>query len=312
MSQMKLHYLKYFCVLAEELHFHRAADRLAISQPPLSAAIKALEEELGARLLLRNSKMVQLTPAGSAFLVEAREILERVSRASSLVRAVDEGVHGRLDIGISGSLLYREVPKILSRFKIDMPAVEVALHEFSTVEQIDKLTRGQLDAGFLHWTQAPPQLKSLPLEKDNFVLCLPEQHPLAGKATVALRDFVEEQFVMFSRAAAPSNHDNVIAIFSSVGIHPRTVHSARTWMTIVAIVSLVGGVALVPKSLGRAKIDGVRFVPFRGAPSAAPAMLVWNPSFASKELSKFLECAARVIKPGARSPGRGAGGAVRG
>jgi DNA-binding transcriptional LysR family regulator len=294
---MKLHYLRYFCVLAEELHFHRAADKLAISQPPLSAAIKSLEEEVGVQLLLRNSKRVELTPAGSAFLVEAREILERVSRASSLARAFDEGAQGRLDIGISGSLLYREIPRILAQFQRERPAIEVALRELSTAEQTNKLMHRQLDAGFLQGTQVPPQLESLPLQNDEFVLCLPERHPMSGRTTVDLREFSQERFVMFSREAGPSNHDNVIAVFSSVGIHPRTVHSARTWMTIIALVAQVSGVALVPKSLARAKIDGVRFVRLRGVPSAAPAMLAWNPSFLSKELVGFLDCAARIVKP---------------
>jgi DNA-binding transcriptional LysR family regulator len=294
---MKLHYLRYFCVLAEELHFHRAADKLAISQPPLSAAIKSLEEEVGVQLLRRNSKLVELTPAGSAFLVEAREIIERVSRASSLARAFDDGVQGRLDIGISGSLLYREIPRILAQFQRERPAIEVALRELSTAEQTHKLMHRQLDAGFLQGTQVPPQLESQPLQNDEFALCLPERHPMSGRTTVDLREFSQEQFVMFSREAAPSNHDNVIAVFSSVGIHPRTVHSARTWMTIIALVAQVSGVALVPKSLARAKIDGVRFVRLRGAPSAAPAMLAWNPSFASKELVGFLDCAARIVKP---------------
>lgn len=110
---MKLQVLRYFSVLAEELHFGRAADRLAITQPPLSLAIKALEEELGVQLLVRSSKHVALTPAGSAFLEEARQILERVSRASSVALAVAGGSRGRLELGMAGSLVYRGVPRAL-------------------------------------------------------------------------------------------------------------------------------------------------------------------------------------------------------
>jgi DNA-binding transcriptional LysR family regulator len=303
---MKLHYLRYFCVLAEELHFHRAADRLAISQPPLSAAIKALEEELGAQLLRRNSRVVELTSAGAAFLVEAREILERVSRAGDIVRASEEGMGGRLDVGISGSLLYREVPRILEHFQCAMPTVDVVMHEFSSAEQIEKIGRRQLDAGFLHASQVSPPLESLPLNSDQYVLCLPERHPLAGRKSVDLRTFAQERFVMFSREAAPSNHDNVIAIFSNVGIHPRTVHLARTWLTIVGLVAQVGGVALVPRSLSRAQSQGVRFVPFSDAPSVAPALLAWNPSGPSKVLGRFLDSANAVVSalasPGLKAP----------
>ena len=294
---MKLHFLKYFCVLGEELHFHRAADRLAISQPPLTAAIKSLEAELGVQLLVRNSKMVELTSAGAAFLVEAREILDRVSRASDFVRAFDEGVRGRLDLGLSGSLLYREVPEIIARFRDEMPTIDVVIHELSTSEQIDKLLRRQLDAGFLHGSQIVEQLKAMPLKDDQFVLCLPDKHPMAERTIVDMRDFAEERFVMFSREAAPSNHDNVIAIFSHFGIHPRTVHLARTWMTIIAMVANLGGVALVPRSLSRTGFDGVRFVPFHDEQNAAPALLVWNPSSASNGLERFIQCAARLIEP---------------
>src|ERR1700733_15272585 len=112
---MKLNYFKYFIALAEELHFGRAASRLAITQPPLSAAIKALEEELDVQLLRRNSKIVELTPAGAAFLVEARQILERVTRASSAVKAIGSGMSGRLDLGMSPALIYREAPRIAGR-----------------------------------------------------------------------------------------------------------------------------------------------------------------------------------------------------
>ena len=301
---MKLQYLKYFCVLAEELHFRRAASRLAISQPPLSAAIKALEEELGVQLLLRNSKMVQLTPAGVAFLTEAREILERVSRVNKVVQAADAGVHGRLDIGMVGSLLYREMPAILARFKREMPGVDLVLHEMSTADQIEKLLRRQIHAAFIHASSLPAQLKSLRLKDDVFVVCMPEQHPLAARASVDLRELADEQFVMFSRENAPANHDNVIAIFSRAGIHPRTVHQARIWMTIVAMVSQGSGVALVPKSLARANIAGVRFVPFKGAPVAAPAMLAWNPGFVPAALTKFIESASLSIKPRKAQPGQ--------
>jgi DNA-binding transcriptional LysR family regulator len=293
---MKLHFLKYFSVLAEELHFHRAAERLAISQPPLSAAIKSLEEELGAQLFRRNSKKVELTTAGEAFLIEAREIQERVARAGSLIRAIDQGISGRLHIGISASLLYREVPRVVARFQASAPAVEIVLHELASAEQIEKISRGQLDAGFAHGAKVPAPLKYMAFKDDDYVICLSEKHPSAGRASIELRELADDTFVMFSREAAPANHDNVIAIFSTAGIHPRTVHSARTWLTIIAMVAQVSGVAIVPKSLSKAKIDGVRFLPLRGASSTAPAMLVWNPDLMSNPMTQFIESAARVLK----------------
>jgi DNA-binding transcriptional LysR family regulator len=293
---VKLHFLKYFSVLAEELHFGRAANRLAITQSPLSLAIKSLEDELGARLLVRNSKMVQLTPAGAAYLIEARQILERLDRAAALVKAVDSGMTGRLDIGMSPSLIYREVIQVVSEFNRETPAVDVVLHEMPLTEQQECLMRGQLHAGFANGSAIAPQLKSIALKADKYVLCLPEGHVNAEQAIVDLGDLAHERFVMFSREIAPANHDHVIAIFSRSGIHPRTVHMARTWFAVMAMVSQGCGVALVPSSMARARMAGVRLVPFAGAPVQVPARLLWNPALMAPVLAKFVDSAARTLK----------------
>ncbi|MBT2305538.1 LysR family transcriptional regulator [Variovorax paradoxus] len=289
---MKLHFLRYFTVLAEELHFGRAAQRLAITQPPLSSAIKALEEELGVQLLSRSSKHVELTSAGAAFLDEARQILERVARASSVAKAVAGGMRGRLDIGMTGSQVYREVPTIVQDFAVAWPAIEVVLHEMGTAEQLVAVLHGQLHAGFVNVGAVPPQLESLALADDEFVLCLPQDHPRACQDKVDLRDMAGERFVMFSREVSPANYDNVIAIFSRSGIHPRTVHAARQWLTISAMVAQGLGIAVVPSSISRSRVAGVCFVPFSGASVASPAMLVWNPGQLNPALASFLHSAA--------------------
>ncbi|TWO70650.1 LysR family transcriptional regulator [Caenimonas sedimenti] len=292
---MKLHFLRYFSVLAEELHFGRAAERLAMTQPPLSSAIKSLEQELGVQLLERDSRRVRLTPAGAAFLVEANQILERVAKASSVAKAVARGMHGRLEVGVTGSLIYRKVPAIVKAFRREMPGVDVVLREMSTADQTAALLHGQLHAGFINAAAVPPQLQSMPLAADEFVLCLPVDHPRSGAASVKLQDLAGEQFVMFSRDVAPANHDNVIAIFSQAGIHPTTVHAARQWLTIIAMVAHGLGVSLVPRSLSRSKVDGVRFVRVRGLRAQSPALLAWNPEFEAAVVASFLEVARAAI-----------------
>lgn len=170
---MQLRFLNYFTVLCEELHFGRAANRLAITQPPLSAAIKNLEDDLGVQLLVRNSKQVQLTPAGAAFQAEALQILDRVAQARSIVTAVDHGRQGRLDIGITGSLLYSEVPTILKAFRARAPGIDLVLHEMPSVDQLQSLMGGQLHAAFVNGSSAPSKLTALAVRKDEFVLCVP-------------------------------------------------------------------------------------------------------------------------------------------
>jgi DNA-binding transcriptional LysR family regulator len=293
---MKLNYFRYFIVLAEELHFGRAASRLAMTQPPLSAAIKSLEEELDVQLLRRNSKLVELTPAGAAFLVEARQILERVTRANSLVKAIGGGMSGRLDIGMSPALIYRETPRIVKQFGLESPGIEVVLHEKPLAEQLENLMHGQLHAGFINGSAIPPQLASLPLKDDVFVLCIPENHPKAANTEIDLKEMADEEFIIFSRAIGPANHDNMIANFSRAGIHPRTVHQGRGWLTIMAMVSRGLGVAIVPSSMARAKMGGVRLIPMPGPSIVAPAALVWNPSLVAPTLLKFLESATRTLE----------------
>lgn len=293
---MKLHFLRYFTVLAEELHFGRAAARLSITQPPLSSAIKALEEELQVQLLVRNSKRVGLTPAGAAFLPEARQILERIARAGVLAQAAAQGTQGRVDMGMASSLVYREVPLIVQRFERAHPGVELVIGERSSAEQVEALLRGQLHVGFVNAAVVPPPLKSLALPDDEFVLCLPQAHPAAGRAAIDLRTLADERFVMFARDIAPANHDNVIAIFNRAGIHPRTVHAARQWLTVVAMVANGLGISLVPRSLARSRVEGVSFVRFTGPRVRAPALLAWNPAHLSAAVASFLDCATRTLQ----------------
>ena len=288
---MKLHHLRYFSVLAEELHFGRAARRLAITQPPLSGAIKALEDELGASLFTRDSKHVALTPAGLALRAEVRQVLERVDRTAAVVRAVANGLRGQLEIGTTGSMLYRELPSIVQRFQTATPGVEVMLRELSTAQQIDELLRGQLDAGFINAATVPPQLEHMPLAIDYLVCCLPTTHPMASSRSVRLAQLADEPFVMFAREVAPANHDNVLAVFSRSGIHPRLVHAARQWLTVIAMVAHGLGIALVPASLARSHMDGVVFVPLARLPTRSIALLAWRPPVVSAALAGFLEAA---------------------
>lgn len=297
---MKFHYLRYFAVLAEELHFGRAADRLAITQPPLSSAIKALEEELAVQLFVRDSKQVRLTAAGAAFLGDVRVILERVARSKDTARAAASGRIGRLDVGVTGSLLYRELPAVVRAFAAAMPGHEVALREVASSEQVEQLLRGELHAGCFNAACAPPPLDWLALAPDPFVVCLPEHHGLAGEPVLGVARLAHERFVMFAREVAPANFDNVSAIFSRAQVHPRTCHAARQWLTIIGMVANGLGVALVPASLRRAAGPGVRFAVLDDAAALSPAVLAWNPAQLTPALACFVDGARSVLAAGAR------------
>jgi DNA-binding transcriptional LysR family regulator len=293
---VKLHHLRYFVVLAEELHFGRAADRLAITQPPLSGAIKSLEEDIGVRLFDRNSKRVSLTSAGVAFLAEVQQIMQRMERAEGIAQAVARGARGVLEIGVTGSLFYREVPKIMAHFRAAFPDVASSLLEMGSAEQIDALLHGRIEGGFLNAATLPPQLRFVRLKDDPFVACLPSWHKFAQSKTVTLDALANEEFVMFSRAVAPANHDNVIAVFSRAGVHPRTMHAARQWLTIIAMVANGLGVSIVPRSLARTEIRGVSFVPLTTKTDhMSPALFAWNPEVENQMIKSLVFSVKTVL-----------------
>lgn len=287
-NYMKTHLLRYFVALAEELHFGRAAQRLSITQPPLSMALKTLEQELGVVLMERDAKHVQLTPAGDAFLVEARKVLHQIQRAAEVVRGVAQGAEGRLNIGITGSMIYRHVPQLCQNFQQSRPLVELCLHEISTRDQLAAITNGQLDAGFLNLSRAPEAIDTLAIGDEPLVCCMPSDHPLAQGHSIDLKQLHAATFVMFARDVAPANYDNVIACLQQAGIHPHTTHAARQWLTVVALVSARQGVALVPQCLQRAGMHGVKFLTLEGEQCSTPAYLAWRRDRTSPLLRAFV------------------------
>lgn len=292
---MRFQVLKYFVVLAEELHFGRAAGKLAITQPPLSTAIKALEEELGVLLFQRSKTSVQLTAAGEAFLLEARNLIVGAERAKSVVKSIDKGMTGRLYVGFGGTLIFRDLLQIVAQFNRQVPDIEIVLHEMPSNEQFKQLTRGQLNAGFAHGPIALPQLKYIPLKADSLAICLPDSHAKAGAKVVRLQDLANDDFIMFERDTNPANHDTVIGMFSRAGIYPRITHYTRNWMTTVSMVSEGAGISIVPSSMARMRMAGVRLIPLAGNPTPAHGMLVWNPAYVNPALKKFINSASQFI-----------------
>ncbi|MFP5406484.1 MAG: LysR substrate-binding domain-containing protein [Gammaproteobacteria bacterium] len=274
---MELRHLRHFTVLAEELHFGRAARRLAISQPPLSSSIRQLEEDLGARLFERSSKHVCLTAAGAAFLVEARHILGQAADARALVARIAAGMTGRLQVGFVASMLYRGLPERLDRFQRDHPGIEVVLRELNSGEQIEALRAGRLDAGFVHAPAVPAELDGVEYLAEPFVCCLPEGHPQAGRRHVDLKALAAEPFVVFARDVSPAYYDRIAALCVDAGFTLAPRHEVRHWLTVVALVAAGMGIALVPAALGRAGMAGVRYVPLRNREIRSVTRLLWSP-----------------------------------
>lgn len=305
---MEFRHLRYFVVLADELHFGRAAERLHITQPPLSMNIRQLEQSMGARLFDRNSKAVALTAAGRAFLPAAQALLANADEAAQLARAVDQGVAGRLRIGFVGSMLYRGLPTLLKAFEHRHPRLRVELAEVNSQDQIAELSRGQLDCGFVHQIRVPAGLAQQVVSDEPFVCCLPAAHHQAGAASIALAELEHESLVMFSRAASPDYYEQIMAVCSRAGLFPDVRHQARHWASVVALVAQGLGVALVPAAMAKSGTPGVRYVGIRGATQKSQVYCVWQRAHANPALQAFLTAvqawaASPALRPArARAP----------
>jgi DNA-binding transcriptional LysR family regulator len=267
---MELRQLRYFVAVAEELHFRRAAQRLHMSQPPLSHQIRQLEEEMGCQLLARSRRRVELTAAGSAFLRDARTILGELDAAVATARRIESGQTGRLRINFVGSALLSIVPHAVQRFRASRPGVEVELRERPTVEQIRMVHQGSVDLGLVRLpVEVPNDLRVRQVLREDTVAALPANHALARAEHVPLQVLAGEPLVLFPRGQAPGFHD--LLVRSLGGAH--VVQYAPETQTIIGLVAAGIGVSLVPESVSRLSIEGVVYRPVDGAAAAELAAI---------------------------------------
>ncbi|CAA9475619.1 MAG: Transcriptional regulator, LysR family [uncultured Solirubrobacteraceae bacterium] len=288
---MELRHLRYFVAVAEELHFHRAAERLHISQPPLSQQIRALETELGVQLLERNRRSVALTAAGAVFLSEVREILAAVDAAAESARSVARGEAGRLALGFVGSAMHGALPGVLRAHRRAFPQVELVLTELPTAGQLEALRAGRIDVGVIRPPVREPGLALESIHTEPFVVALPEEHGLAARREVALADLVGEPFVLLARREAPGLHESLEQAMADAGGVPRVVQEAREMQTVVGLVAAGLGVSLVPASVGADQHRGVAFRPVAGSAPTVELALAWRPDDRSPVLAAFLATA---------------------
>jgi DNA-binding transcriptional LysR family regulator len=287
-ARLELRHLRYFLALAAELHFGRAAQRLSMSQPPLSVAIQQLEASVGARLFERDSKGVRLTPAGLTFKDGCAPLLARLEEACALAREVQAGELGRLRLGFVGSTLFNGLPAWLQAFQQQRPKVEVVVVELNSQDQIEALLHEELDLALLHTKQLPPSLDCLPLYDEPFMACLPAQHPAANVDTLALGSLSEQPFILFSRKGSPDYHARIVQMCRQQGFYPRLQHEGRHWLSVVSLVARGLGVSIVPAAFREAGIQGAVFKPLAEAMPRSAVFAAWRRDAAPALREAFL------------------------
>jgi DNA-binding transcriptional LysR family regulator len=296
MTGVELRHLRYFVAVAEELHFRRAAERLHISQPPLSQQIRQLEAEVGATLLHRNQRKVELTAAGNAFLVRARAILDAVEDAALEARRVQRGEIGRLAVGFVGSAMYSFVPELLRAFRESSPDITLRLHELGTTEQLHQLEDGRLDVGFVRIVRPRPGLMFEFVQEEEVVVALPEAHPLARQERVRLAELEGEGLVLLTRAGSPGLRSSLAPAIQELGGEEQIVQEVAEMQTVIGLVAAGVGISLVPASVNALERAGVTYRPLEGDAPVVRLAMAWRADDDSPVLAAFLE-GARAAAP---------------
>ena len=273
MKTPDLRQLRHFVAVAERLHFGRAAAALHMSQPPLSRSIRDLEGRVGATLLARTRRRVELTPEGARFLEEARRLLAQLERAVLDVGRMAAGDGGRLRLGFVSLADYGVLPGLLKIYKTARPGVALALREMLSPDQAVALAAGDLDFGLLLPPVSGVDLEHIVVQRERFVAALPSRHRLARtRGRIAMRELAREAFVMVPREIAPGLHDVVGALATRAGFAPRVTQEAIQMQTVVSLVSSGMGVAVVPASVANL---GRRGVAYREIVDPHPRLDLW-------------------------------------
>jgi DNA-binding transcriptional LysR family regulator len=261
---MELRHLRYFLAVAEEGHVTRAAQRLGLQQPPLSQQIRALEAELGVELFTRLPRGVALTAAGTAFLAEARAVLDGADRAAARAVLAARGQHGEIGIGLTTSaILHPAVAKIMGQYVRSYPEVALRLQEGNAAEVTEALAAGTLDAAFLRAVVTRPAgIAFTELLDEELLVAVSARHRLARRkpATVRLAELAKERFILVRRRAAPGIYADVVDACRAAGFEPNVATEVGRMLTNINLVAAGVGVSLVPASMREIQLAGVRYL----------------------------------------------------
>ncbi|MDP3311377.1 MAG: LysR family transcriptional regulator [Polaromonas sp.] len=294
---IELRLWRQFAAVAEELHFGRAAACLHMTQPPLTQAIAHLEVLLGVRLFDRTKRSVQMTATGAALLPQVLDLLARAQALPEQARAADAGELGHLRLAFVSTAGFSLLPEWVRAFRERNPLVQLELMEATGDMQLQAFERHDIDAGVVLHSPgfAPPGLQSRRVAREPLILALPEQHPLAAKASLALDAVLTQPLVIFPRRILPSLYDAIFGMYHAAAQPPKVVQEAIQMQTIVNLVSAGLGVAWVPDSVRQFQRPGVVYRSVAGRKGrkvpVCETSLVWPEGAATACVARFIDCA---------------------
>jgi DNA-binding transcriptional LysR family regulator len=290
-SDIELRHLRYFVAVAEELHFGRAAERLHLSQPPLSQQIRKLEELLGYPLFLRTSRSVKLTEAGEAFLQRARRTLRNVLRDLEEMRSIGRGDVGSLHIGFIGSAVLSTLPGIFRSYRQAYPRVRLHLHESFTSMVMEGLENGSLDAGILRDSDPAESIQVAAILTEPFVAVLPASHACARQKSISPASLRGDPFIYYPRSAGARAYEKPLTLCEEHGFRPQVVQEASNWLTILRLIGSGLGVTIAPACVRKIASAEVVCLPLRGARAVSNIELAWPTGESRPIVDRFRQIA---------------------
>jgi DNA-binding transcriptional LysR family regulator len=295
---MELRHLRYFVAVAEELHFTRAAERLRISQPPLSLQIRQLEQEMGTSLFRRLKRGVELTETGALLLDEARRILEQVERTKASVQRRARGETGRIHTGFAGATYFQpRVPAVIRAYRKRYPGVVLAPKQSNTPQLVADLRSGEIDVAFVRPPISDDEgLAVEPLVDEPMLVVLPKSHSHAGTRSIPLSALAQETLILFPRSIGPGLYDAVIASCQRSGFSPSLGQEAPQIPSIVHMVAAGFGVSIVPQSIKQIRAQGVVYLRIKADPPRAPISLAYRRDDRSTIVRNFVALAVQIAR----------------
>lgn len=295
---MNLKQLQYFSVLAEELHFRRAAEKLNITQSPLSIAIQNLEQELGCQLFIRTQRRVQLTEVGERLREHAGNILERVEFCEQDLRAVATGKAGQLRVGFTAaSSLLSPFPALIHAFRVQYPDIDVTLKEASTLTQIDAIQNRDLDVGVIRRPrrQMTANISFRKLATDRLVVAMHRGHALLERTEIRIADLDGERFIFFPRQMGVGIYDQFLELCGKRGFMPNIVQEAQAATTIIGLVAAGLGIAIVPSGLRYIQIPNVVFKELADSDAETDLLLAFRAGEENPRLAHLIHLAQKAF-----------------
>ncbi|CAN1574075.1 LysR Transcriptional regulator [Flavobacteriaceae bacterium] len=292
---MDLRNLNYFQVLAEELHFGRAAERLNISQPPLSRMIKQLEDEFGVLLFERTKRKVLLTSAGEELLIQTKQMISQMALIKKRLKIVGKGESGNLLIGYVGATMHTNLPNLLSSFYDNFPEINMSFEEQPNINLIQSLNNGTMDVAFVRTWLNPKNLEEKIISTESLIAVLPVKHNLSNQKVIKIKDLDNENFISFARDCGPTIFDNFLELCSTSGFAPKISHQATQLNSILRLVECGFGISLLPMSISENNNSKLKFIQLDKQIENIPLIMLYRKENSNPSLVHLLHSLSNQI-----------------